>query len=279
MKKKLDLKHYYYIDMSSSEFKNIISKYKSPKNESNEELKTFNLIQAFEQQKKEVENKESDEDFMLRDLKQLRRIETELLENYGLKSKEEHFPIPESKFETKIDKSKFQNLIFGLNKRNNLNNFVNNNKKKNKKKTVINLPYINNKNDTSFNPNSSFYSQMPLDKSINVTKQSIMSINENEKSFISNNNNVCNSQRLEPIREKYYYTEKNQINNNKNIESLKNNKKNKNKEIRRNYIQILNHEKNKFTNEKKKYQKLFGNNDYGYKKSKMKYHYLMEKYF
>ena len=118
--KTLDLKHFFYIDLSSNEFKKIIKKYKSNKPNSNEHL-NFNLIQAFEQQRKEVENKETDEDFMLRDLKQLRKIETELLNNYGLKSKEEIHHIPESKFVTKIDKSRFNNLILNL-KKNNQNN-------------------------------------------------------------------------------------------------------------------------------------------------------------
>ena len=308
--KTLDLKHFFYIDLSSNEFKKIIKKYKSNKQNSNDHLKSFNLIQAFEQQRKEVENKETDEDFMLRDLKQLRKIETELLNNYGLKSKEEIHHIPESKFVTKIDKSRFNNLILNLkknnqnniqyfnkfkykNKKNNNNNENNNNennnnennnnnnennnnennnnnKKHNKKKSVIKLPFINNKN--RFNPDSSFYSQMPLDKSINVTKENLLTINNdynnNENSFL--NNKINQSQRLDSIRENYYsFTDGN--NNNKS--------NNKYKNIKRNYIQILNNEKNNFTNEKKKYQKLFDSNDYGYKRSKIKYNYLIEKYF
>ena len=307
--KTLDLKHFFYIDLSSNEFKKIIKKYKSNKPNSNEHL-NFNLIQAFEQQRKEVENKETDEDFMLRDLKQLRKIENELLNNYGLKSKEEIHHIPQSKFVTKLDKSRFNNLILNLkknnqnniqyfnkfkykkkknnnnnnennnnnnnennnnnNENNNENNNNNNNKKNNKRKSVIKLPFINNKN--KFNPDSSFYSQMPLDKSINATKENLLTINNdynnNENSFL--NNKINQSQRLDSIRENYYsFTDGN--NNNKS--------NNKYKNIKRNYIQILNNEKNNFTNEKKKYQKLFDNNDYGYKRSKIKYNYLIEKYF
>jgi ABC-type lipoprotein release transport system permease subunit len=134
--KTLDLKHFFYIDLSSNEFKKIIKKYKSNKPNSNEHL-NFNLIQAFEQQRKEVENKETDEDFMLRDLKQLRKIENELLNNYGLKSKEEIHHIPQSKFVTKLDKSRFNNLILNL-KKNNQNNIQYFNKfKYNKKKIII----------------------------------------------------------------------------------------------------------------------------------------------
>jgi hypothetical protein len=113
---------------------------------------------------------------------------------------------------------------------------------------------------------------MPLDKSINATKENLLTINNdynnNENSFL--NNKINQSQRLDSIRENYYsFTDGN--NNNKS--------KNKYKNIKRNYIQILNNEKNNFTNEKKKYQKLFDNNDYGYKRSKIKYNYLIEKYF
>ena len=302
--KTLDLKHFFYIDLSSNQFKKIIHNYKSSKQSSNENLK-FNLIQAFEQQRKEVENKETDEDYMLRDLKQLRKIENELLNSYGLKSKEEIHHIPQSKFATKLDKSKFNNLLLNLKKKNNNNNnnFIqylnkkkeenknnnnndnnnnnnnnnkknnNNNKNKKNKKSVIKLPFINN-NKNSFNPDSSFYSQMPLDKSINITKQNILKINndynnnENENSFFNDKNNK--SQRLYSIKEKeYFFTDDN------NNYKIKNNYK----DIKKNYIQILNTEKNNFTNEKNKYQKLFGNNDYGYKRSKIKYNYLIEKYF
>ena len=125
------------------------------------------------------------------------------------------------------------------------------------------------------NPDSSFYSQMPLDKSINVAKENLLTINNdynnNENSFM--NNKINKSQRLDSIKENYYYsiTDENNNNNNK--------LKNKHKNIKRNYIQILNNEKNNFTNEKNKYQKLFDNNDYGYKRSKIKYNYLIEKYF
>ena len=52
--------------------------------------KRNNLIYIFDEKRRIAENKESEEDYLLKDLKKLRIINQELINQYGDKAKEEY---------------------------------------------------------------------------------------------------------------------------------------------------------------------------------------------
>ena len=100
-KERLKKKLYFNLDNSSLEFKSIFNKYKIQKKiQENKQMSILYLL-----------NKESEQEFLFKDLKKLRKINDELLNQYGEKSKQEYHEIKKPKFDSKLAKNNFMDII------------------------------------------------------------------------------------------------------------------------------------------------------------------------
>ncbi len=126
---------FFNVDHSSTVFKSIINNYLEQQKLKNQ--KKTNLIYLFDQKRRIAENKESEEDYLFKDLKKLRLINQELINQYGDKAKEEYHDISPNKINIKMEKKIF---FDGLDvKENNKTNYI---EEEGEEKRFIHLPKI-----------------------------------------------------------------------------------------------------------------------------------------
>ena len=254
------------VKKSSNKFQELFNEYKKHR-QIGKKYKNFSILMFFDQHRNKVEDDEKEEDFLFRDLKNMRREEKELIEEYGTNAKNEFHSIKDKNFKIKLEKNIFFNGFESTER----------NKKKNKKIikiNEINLPNIFNKRNCSNN-------------NLDVIKNSIEELKYNIKN--ENNFSKKNSikSRNNSINNLYYNSYDNNKNNNiikikhqrnksYNYYSIDNN--NNNSE-RKNYIQTLNDERNKFIKEKNKYYYVFNKNQKKSEKLDKKINFIETKYF
>jgi len=254
------------VKKSSNKFQELFNEYKKHR-QIGKKYKNFSILMFFDQHRNKVEDDEKEEDFLFRDLKNMRREEKELIEEYGTNAKNEFHSIKDKNFKIKLEKNIFFNGFASTER----------NKKKNKKIikiNEINLPNIFNKRNCSNN-------------NLDVIKNSIEELKNNIKNenYFSKKNSI--KSRNNSINNLYYNSYDNNKNNNiikikhqrnksYNYYSIDNN--NNNSE-RKNYIQTLNDERNKFIKEKNKYYYVFNKNQKKSEKLDKKINFIETKYF
>ena len=263
---------FFNVDNSSTVFKRIINNYLEEQKLKNK--KRNNLIYIFDEKRRIAENKESEEDYLLKDLKKLRIINQELINQYGDKAKEEYHDISPNKINLKTEKKIF---FYGLDVKE--NNKTNNIEEEQEEKTIIHLPKIFHykKNSNQLKQNIPYFRKR--NNSIKYQKTSTISEKDlsrnqkkplfNVKSFdgISIQDNLTTKNQIDHIYEK----------NKNNTKSMKLIKKKPKQQI--NYIDTLNEARKDFMKKERSYKQLFKSNDYGCSESNRKYHYMMQKYF
>ena len=255
------------VKKSSNKFQELFNKYKKQL-QIGKKYRNFSILMFFDQHRNKVEDDEKEEDFLFRDLKNMRREEKELIEEYGTNAKNEFHSIKDKNFKIKLEKNIFFNG-FESTERNNKKN------KKIIKINEINLPNIFSKRNYSNN-------------NLDVIKNSI----EELKNNIKNENNFSKKNSIKSrnnsINNLYYNSYENNKNNNiikikhqrnksYNYYSIDNN--NNNNSERKNYIQTLNDERNKFIKEKNKYYYVFNKNQKKSEKLDKKLNFIETKYF
>ena len=262
------------VKKSSNKFQELFNKYKKQL-QIGKKYRNFSILMFFDQHRNKVEDDEKEEDFLFRDLKNMRREEKELIEEYGTNAKNEFHSIKDKNFKIKLEKNIFFNGFESTER----------NKKKNKKIikiNEINLPNI-------------FYKRNCSNNNLDVIKNSI----EELKNNINNeNNNFSKKNSIKKIKSRnnslinnlYNYNsfENNKNNNNNNIKIKHQRNKsynyysidnNNNNSERKNYIQTLNDERNKFIKEKNKYYYVFNKNQKKSEKLDKKLNFIETKYF
>ena len=291
-KERLKKKLYFNLDNSSVEFKSIFNKYKI--------------------QEKAI-NKESEQEFLFKDLKKLRKINDELLNQYGEKSKQEYHEIKKPKFDSKLAKNNFMDIIDD--NKSNISLSINANNEIqlpniNQEKSILEYNYI--KKENSFDKEKMISTNINNLKSLNRSSFFTLRYNksniENIKKIKLNNFNYSNNrnkkQNIFNTFKKYNKSVNNSLNN-----SL-NKKKNKNTELNNikkyihrsndtsinkslncisyqkpiiknemSYIDTLDNIKEKSIREKKIYKHLFLRHNIKTKASNEKFNFMMKKYF
>ena len=259
-------KLFFNFDNASYAFINILNKYKKTKR-AMKQFRQFNIVNLFDQERKRAENKESEEDYMFKDLKYLRKVKEELQNEYGEKSKEEVHDIDPSKFKVKMPKNLFLDMFenHSLQKNNSLRTNSNN---------IITLPSIikQKRHNNSININRYDKEEKEKDelfhkiKSTNITSLNSIRIEDNnitEPNQISQIDSLNNSNVLSDVNKSV------------NFYSLKRPKNQK----KINYVQTLELVKKDFMNQEKNYKRLFVKYDQGIAASNQKYNFMMKKYF
>jgi hypothetical protein len=259
-------KLFFNFDNASYAFINILNKYKKTKR-AMKQFRQFNIVNLFDQERKKAENKETEEDYIYKDLQYLRKVKEELQNEYGEKSKEEVHDIDPSKFKVKMPKNLFLDMFenHSLQKNNSLRTNSNN---------IITLPSIikQKRHNNSININRYDKEEKENDelfhkiKSTNITSLNSIRIEDNnitEPNHISQVESLNNSNVLSDVNRSVNYNY---------LRRPKNQKK-------MNYVQTLELVKNDFMNEEKSFKKLFCKYDYGIAASNQKYNFMMKKYF
>ena len=265
---------FFNVDHSSTVFKSIINNYLEQQKLKNQ--KKTNLIYLFDQKRRIAENKESEEDYLFKDLKKLRLINQELINQYGDKAKEEYHDISPNKINIKMEKKIF---FDGLDvKENNKTNYI---EEEGEEKRFIHLPKIFHYKKNSYQLKKNFpYFRNGTNSIKQFQKTSTISekdLTRNKKKSLFNvksydgisiqDNNIITKNSVEHFSEK----KKN------NTKSMKLIKKKPKQQI--NYIETLNAARKDFMKKERSYKQLFKSNDYGCSESNRKYHYMMQKYF
>ncbi len=305
-KELLEKKIYFNLDNSSEEFKSIFNQYKKQKDI--RENKKISILYLFDKAMKKAINKESEEEFMFKDLKKLRKINNEFLDQYSEKSKQKYHQIKKSKFDSKLSKGNFMD-IFDENTQN-ISLSINANKEIklpniSQEKSIFEYKYM--KKDNTFNKgikkktniknlkskNHSSFFTIRYNKSIIEEKENSKinkfksSNNKNQNNFKINNKSVNNIINHCPIKkrnksnnlkntDKYIYSSNDtSVNSSINYTSLQ--KPIIKKEM--SYIEILDNMKNNSIREEKIYKYLFFRHNKKSIASNQKYNFMMKKYF
>ena len=261
------------VKKSSKTFQKLFNEYK--KNlQFGKKFKNFSILMFFDQHRNKVEDNEKEEDFLFRDLKNMRREEKELIEEYGTNAKNEFHNVKDKNFKIKLEKNIFFNGIESTERKNNKKN------KKIIKTNEINLPNIFNKKNYSNNNLEvikknveDLKNKINNENNFNLSKKnSINKIKSRNNSLINNlisynsNDNIKNNVKIKHQRNKSYNYHS--IDNNNNIHHERNN-----------YIQTLNDERNKFIKEKNKYHYVFNLNQKNCEKLDRKLNFIETKFF
>ena len=309
-KELLEKKLYFNFVNSSQEFKSIFNNYKKQNNI--KENKKISILYFFDNAMKKAINKESEEEFMFKDLQKLRKINNELLNQYGEKSKKEYHAIKNSKFDSKLSKGNFIDIFDDNLKK--VSTSINANKEIklpniNQENSIFDYKYI--KKDNSFNKeikkktninnlknkNHSSFFTIRYNKNIieNLKKSKINNFNnsnnnQNEKIFnnfkinnksVNNSFNNCptkkrNKSSNENITNKYISSSNDtSLNTTLNYTSLQ--KPIIKKEM--SFIETLDNMKNNSIREEKIYKYLFFRHNKKSIASNQKYNFMMQKYF
>jgi len=310
-KERLKKKLYFNLDNSSLEFKSIFNKYKIQKKI--QENKQMSILYLFDKEREKAINKESEQEFLFKDLKKLRKINDELLNQYGEKSKQEYHEIKKPKFDSKLAKNNFMDIIDD--NKSNISLSINANNEIqlpniNQEKSILEYNYI--KKENSFDKEKMIRTNINNLKSLNRSSFFTLRYNksniENIKKIKLNNFNYSNNrnkkQNIFNTFKKYNKSVNNSLNN-----SL-NKKKNKNTELNNikkyihrsndtsinkslncisyqkpiiknemSYIDTLDNIKEKSIREEKIYKHLFLRHNIKTKASNEKFNFMMKKYF
>ena len=261
-------KLFFNFDNASYAFINILNKYKKTKR-AMKQFRQFNIVNLFDQERKRAENKESEEDYMFKDLKYLRKVKEELQNEYGEKSKEEVHDIDPSKFKVKMPKNLFLDMFEN-------NSLQKNNSLRTNSNNIITLPSIikpykhknlignnNNLNEKEEKEKNELFHKIKSTSGSSINSIRIEDNNITEPNQISQMESLNNSNVLS------------EVNRSVNFNHLKRPRNQK----KMNYVQTLELVKNDFMNQEKSYRKLFCKYDYGIEASNQKYNFMMKKYF
>ena len=284
---------FFYLENSSPTFQRIILNYRSKKKDIKEKPKS---IMAFiEKARYKAENMETEDEYMIKELKKERKFARQLKILYGLKAENHYNELKTEEFRTKLNKnffftpSEFKRFKDDkIKKRKNrgsiplLTNFI-----KNKKKSIFSLDKLVKSTSTfkTDNKNSSknstgklgFYNTSPYMKTLNkndINKKSISELkteNEISGNYKKENSKYFNT-KTESFRDKILYP-LNKSNSNKN---RTNNEFYLNRLI---YMDELSQINKDFLKTKNGFRKHFKNNDYGCNYSRILYEYLNRKFF
>ncbi len=206
-RKEIELRNkklYFNIDNSSEQFKSIFNRYHDSQKNIKQRIK-FNMLNIFDQEKRKVEDKESEEVFMFKDFMHLRKMnEEESAKEYGKKSDEILHDVNNSKFRIKMPKNYFVKFFNDIQK----NNVLKTNKNK-----EISLPSILNNSETISESNlgktqpsfltekkknkkklkfHSYINFNKKNKKLKMTESSLFSIRINKKKIKELNNTEIN---------------------------------------------------------------------------------------
>ena len=261
-------KLYFNFDNASYAFIKILNKYKKTKR-AMKQFRQFNIVNLFDQERKRAENKESEEDYMFKDLKYLRKVKEELQNEYGEKSKEEVHDIDPSKFKVKMPKNLFLDMFEN-------NSLQKNNSLRTNSNNIITLPSIikpykhknlignnNNLNEKEEKEKNELFHKIKSTSGSSINSIRIEDNNITEPNQISQMESLNNSNVLS------------EVNRSVNFNHLKRPRNQK----KMNYVQTLELVKNDFMNQEKSYRKLFCKYDYGIEASNQKYNFMMKKFF
>ena len=262
-------KLYFNFDNASYAFIKILNKYKKTKR-AMKQFHQFNIVNLFDQERKKAENKETEEDYIYKDLQYLRKVKEELQNEYGEKSKEEVHEVDPSKFKVKMPKNLFLDMFenHSLQKNNSLRTNSNN---------IITLPYIlkHKKHNNSIN-NNFLEKEDKEEKEKNELFHRIKSTNVSSLNSIRiEDNNITEPNQISQIDSLNNSNVLSDVNKSVNFYSLKRPKNQK----KINYVQTLELVKKDFMNQEKNYKRLFVKYDQGIAASNQKYNFMMKKYF
>ena len=260
-RKEIELRNkklYFNIDNSSEQFKSIFNRYQDSQKNIKQRIK-FNMLNIFDQEKRKVEDKESEEDFMFKDFMHLRKMNEESGKEYGKKSNEILHNVNNTKFRIKTPKNYFVKFFNDIQK----NNVLKTNQNK-----EISLPSILNNNET--------ISEGNLEKTQpSLTESSLFSIRINKKTINELNNTEINK------NQQFDSTENLNDNPNFSINNHSINCPNMKKSIhKRNWnLNSIENVKNDCIKKEKNFRYLFLRYDNHFNVSHEKYNFIYQKYF
>ena len=305
---------FYDIDNASSTFQKIITKYRTKKRKLAKQPK--NLMAFIERARFKAENLETENEYMIKELKKDIKAEKELVDLFGSRAKKHYNEINSKKFQPKINKYDFftPKEIKEIKEEKNNNKNINN-----KTGSLRELTHIIFKGrKISFSPtllskNRTYFFNTYSNE---IKNNEISSNTTNFKSFYNISNKIKKKTNFKPYNtfdgkdsykqsienNKTYHNniikDKKNSDNNTKTESLRdklNNISNKNLSMNitryRNkinnefnlgqiaYLDTLVKINNQFLKKEKMFKEHFKNNDYGCGFSKMEYRYLTKKYF
>ena len=262
-------KLYFNFDNASYAFIKILNKYKKTKR-AMKQFHQFNIVNLFDQERKKAENKETEEDYIYKDLQYLRKVKEELQNEYGEKSKEEVHEVDQSKFKVKMPKNLFLDMFEN-------NSLQKNNSLRTNSNNIITLPYIlkHKKHNNSIN-NNFLEKEDKEEKEKNELFHRIKSTNVSSLNSIRiEDNNITEPNQISQIDSLNNSNVLSDVNKSVNFYSLKRPKNQK----KINYVQTLELVKKDFMNQEKNYKRLFVKYDQGIAASNQKYNFMMKKYF
>ncbi len=262
-------KLYFNFDNASYAFIKILNKYKKTKR-AMKQFHQFNIVNLFDQERKKAENKETEEDYIYKDLQYLRKVKEELQNEYGEKSKEEVHEVDQSKFKVKMPKNLFLDMFEN-------NSLQKNNSLRTNSNNIITLPYIlkHKKHNNSIN-NNFLEKEDKEEKEKNELFHRIKSTNVSSLNSIRiEDNNITEPNQISQIDSLNNSNVLSDVNKSVNFYSLKRPKNQK----KINYVQTLELVKKDFMNQEKNYKRLFIKYDQGIAASNQKYNFMMKKYF
>ena len=262
-------KLYFNFDNASYAFIKILNKYKKTKR-AMKQFHQFNIVNLFDQERKKAENKETEEDYIYKDLQYLRKVKEELQNEYGEKSKEEVHEVDQSKFKVKMPKNLFLDMFEN-------NSLQKNNSLRTNSNNIITLPYIlkHKKHNNSIN-NNFLEKEDKEEKEKNELFHRIKSTNVSSLNSIRiEDNNITEPNQISQIDSLNNSNVLSDVNKSVNFYSLKRPKNQK----KLNYVQTLELVKKDFMNQEKNYKRLFVKYDQGIAASNQKYNFMMKKYF
>ncbi len=310
-KKKKDF-HFYDLDNASYTFQKIINRYHRRKKKSKNKAK--NIVAFIERAKISAEKFETENEYMLKELRRDIKIDQELLALFGQRAKKHYSEYSNKRFKLKVNKLDFFTPKEIIKLRDaKKNNRINKTEsfpeltqiifKKDKvsfspsklaksRKNFFSSTFNKNNNmkSTPFNSTKTFYKTSRNIKNFK-TNYNLHNNNyriKNDNNFINiidNNKNktfhdrVLKSEMNVKTRTDTNFRKKIEISNDLNLTNEKNKTENRFHIKGIDCLNKLANIKRQFINTKKEFKSLFRNNDYGCGYSKLEYRYLTKKFF
>ena len=288
-RKEIELRNkklYFNIDNSSEQFKSIFNRYQDSQKNIKQRIK-FNMLNIFDQEKRKVEDKESEEVFMFKDFMHLRKMNEESAKEYGKKSNEILHDVNNTKFRIKMPKNYFVKFFNDIQK----NDVLKTNQNK-----EISLPSILNNSETISESNLrktqpsfltekkknkkklKFHSYIDFNqknKKLKKTESSLFSIRINKKKINELNNTEINK------NQQFDSTENSNDNPNFSLNNHSINCPNMKKSIyKRNWnLNSIENVKKDCIKKEKNFRYLFLRYDNHFNVSHEKYNFIYQKYF
>lgn len=229
------------------------------------------------------EIKETDFDYIFREIKKQVRFNQNMMENYGLNATKKSLQFTREPI--KYDKKLIMNPMKNNNQKEiNYSYFFSNKNKGNKK---IKLPCIIKKNHTSLNNEKESTKNIVIEKKLSNKELNINTSNntKTENSFFNKKNYyTINNERYFSVKSMNLFTKTNNMINFKNSGNNSStftigNKTNNSGFDRSEYLQTLDCLNDQIKNNKKKHREYFNSNDYGCELFKNKYNYINKNFF